>query len=211
PGTHSLFPNSEDEIIAHRVLNHTKLESRPDHVLMIIDSSQLSRGLFLATQLIDLGVDLAVILNMADLAQKNKLEIKTYELFKALGVPVLNTDARNQKGLDQVKDLISQRNFNKAPSFIDIQQVIPVDMLEEVQKRFQLENFYQAYQMIRFGTKDKAIAADDRSWLEDLIRTTDFDLEEAQLEETKIRYKDRKSTRLNSSHVKISYAVFCLK
>src|SRR5690606_6701477 len=128
PGTHSLFPNSEDEIIAHRVLNHTKLESRPDHVLMIIDSSQLSRGLFLATQLIDLGVDLAVILNMADLAQKNKLEIKTYELFKALGVPVLNTDARNQKGLDQVKDLISQRNFNKAPSFIDIQQVIPVDM-----------------------------------------------------------------------------------
>src|SRR5690606_16029008 len=26
-----------------------------------------------------------------------------------------------------------------------------------------------------------------------------------------IIYKDRKSTRLNSSHVKISYAVFCLK
>src|SRR5690606_41009257 len=26
-----------------------------------------------------------------------------------------------------------------------------------------------------------------------------------------IFYKDRKSTRLNSSHVKISYAVFCLK
>src|SRR5690606_41297258 len=25
------------------------------------------------------------------------------------------------------------------------------------------------------------------------------------------RYRDRKSTRLNSSHVKISYAVFCLK
>src|SRR3989442_3658297 len=25
------------------------------------------------------------------------------------------------------------------------------------------------------------------------------------------RYKDRKSTRLNSSHVRISYAVFCLK
>src|SRR5579883_3526855 len=25
------------------------------------------------------------------------------------------------------------------------------------------------------------------------------------------KYRDRKSTRLNSSHVKISYAVFCLK
>src|SRR5690606_41688176 len=31
------------------------------------------------------------------------------------------------------------------------------------------------------------------------------------LAETKERGKDRKSTRLNSSHVKISYAVFCLK
>src|SRR5699024_11931323 len=28
---------------------------------------------------------------------------------------------------------------------------------------------------------------------------------------TYIEYKDRKSTRLNSSHVSISYAVFCLK
>src|SRR5690606_35831112 len=27
----------------------------------------------------------------------------------------------------------------------------------------------------------------------------------------RLRWKDRKSTRLNSSHVKISYAVFCLK
>src|SRR5690625_6111085 len=29
--------------------------------------------------------------------------------------------------------------------------------------------------------------------------------------ETYVKYKDRKSTRLNSSHVAISYAVFCLK
>src|SRR5690606_41877025 len=30
-------------------------------------------------------------------------------------------------------------------------------------------------------------------------------------DETLQAYQDRKSTRLNSSHVKISYAVFCLK
>ncbi|WP_373397989.1 FeoB small GTPase domain-containing protein [Algoriphagus halophilus] len=70
PGTYSLYPNSEDEIIAHRVLNHIDKEKRPDYVLMVIDSCQLSRGLFLATQLIDLGVQLAIILNMADLAAK---------------------------------------------------------------------------------------------------------------------------------------------
>ncbi|GAA0879804.1 ferrous iron transport protein B [Algoriphagus jejuensis] len=189
PGTYSLFPNSEDEIIAHRVLNQTKLETRPDHVLMIIDSSQLSRGLFLATQLIDLGVNLAIILNMSDLAQKKNIEIKTYELFKSLGVPILSTDARNQKGLDEVKKLISERNFCKAPGFVEIQQVIPAEMLDRVLEKFELENSYQAYQLIRFGTKDKAIPASDRAWLENFIQESSFDLEEAQLEETKIRYK----------------------
>jgi ferrous iron transport protein B len=194
PGTYSLFPNSEDEIIAHRVLNQTKLEAKPDYVLMIIDSSQLSRGLFLATQLIDLGINLAVILNMSDLAEERKIEIRTFELFKSLGVPILSTDARNQKGLEEVKNLISQRNFKKAPSFIDIQQVIPIEILNQVQTKFELENSYQAYQLIRFGTKDRAIPPADQAYLENLIHSANFDLEEAQLEETKIRY--RKITEL---------------
>src|SRR5690606_40807494 len=33
----------------------------------------------------------------------------------------------------------------------------------------------------------------------------------SQLKLPRIKYPDRKSTRLNSSHVKTSYAVFCLK
>src|SRR5690606_41771761 len=40
------------------------------------------------------------------------------------------------------------------------------------------------------------------------IAQADYDFEKYQ---GKIVRKDRKSTRLNSSHVKISYAVFCLK
>src|SRR3712207_7763104 len=37
-----------------------------------------------------------------------------------------------------------------------------------------------------------------------LIRTADID-------EITVSFRDRKSTRLNSSHANISYAVFCLK
>lgn len=189
PGTYSLFPNSEDEIIAHRVLSNTHLETRPDYVLMVIDSTQLSRGLFLATQLIDLGVNLAIILNMTDVAEKNSLEIRPFELFKNLGVPILQTDARNQKGLDQIKNLISERNFSQASKFIDILDVIPAEIIQRVRDKFNLDNDYQAYQMIRFGTKDKAVQESDRQWLKELISNEKFNLEEAQLEETKIRYK----------------------
>lgn len=189
PGTYSLFPNSEDEIIAHRVLSNTHLETRPDYVLMVIDSTQLSRGLFLATQLIDLGVNLAIILNMTDVAEKNSLEIRPFELFKNLGVPILQTDARNQKGLDQIKNLISERNFSQASKFIDILDVVPAEIIQRVRDKFNLDNDYQAYQMIRFGTKDKAVQESDRQWLKELISNEKFNLEEAQLEETKIRYK----------------------
>ena len=189
PGTYSLFPNSEDEIIAHRVLNNTSLEKRPDYVLMVIDSTQLSRGLFLATQLIDLGVQLTILLNMADLAAAKNIEISSYELFKQLGVPILQTDARNQKGLAPIKEIIQQRNFSKGPQFIDILEVLPADLLDQVKEKFELSNRYQAYQMIRFGAKDKSITEAKRNWLQQTLHENGFNLEEGQLEETKIRYK----------------------
>src|SRR5207249_9021585 len=43
------------------------------------------------------------------------------------------------------------------------------------------------------------------------IETPTVDEEVARLEQLGARRIDRKSTRLNSSHVSISYAVFCLK
>src|SRR3989449_6579956 len=43
------------------------------------------------------------------------------------------------------------------------------------------------------------------------VRAHGFDLREQQVFRTGVRGQDRKSTRLNSSHGYISYAVFCLK
>src|SRR5690554_7633271 len=46
-------------------------------------------------------------------------------------------------------------------------------------------------------------------WYESRFPLFDFDMTEADCLE--YCYRDRKSTRLNSSHVRSSYAVFCLK
>jgi ferrous iron transport protein B len=199
PGTYSLYPNSEDEIIANRVLSQTNLAEKPEFVLMVIDSSQLSRGLFLATQLIDLGLSLAIVLNMSDLATKRNITIKTFEIFKALGVPILSTDARGEKGLDQIRNLVHTRNFSKKGSFIAIDEVVPESLLEQVQSKFDLPNQYQAYQMLRFGRVDKVIPLEGRDWIKSKLESLDFDLSAAQLEETKIRY--RKITKIVDSAV----------
>jgi ferrous iron transport protein B len=189
PGTYSLNPNSEDEIIANRVLNQSNEAEKPEFVLMVIDSSQLSRGLFLATQLMDLGLSLAIVLNMADISAKRNITIKTFEIFKALRVPILSTDARGEKGLDQIRELIHTRNFSKKGDFIAIEEVVPITLLDEFQTKFQLPNHYQAYQMLRFGRVDKIISQEDRDWIKAKLKELNFDLEAAQLEETKIRYK----------------------
>lgn len=189
PGTYSLYPNSEDEIIAHRVLNELNEEARPDFVMMVIDSCQLSRGLFLATQLMDLGLNLALILNMTDVAVKKNIAIKSFEIFKALGVPILSTDARGAKGLDQIRELIHTQNFNKSAGFVTIEELIPIVTLEEVKAKFGLSNYYQAYQSLRFGLKDKTVSPADKAWIQDKLNETNLDLDAAQLEETKIRYR----------------------
>lgn len=189
PGTYSLYPNSEDEIIAHRVLNNLSQHGQPDFVLMVIDSCQLSRGLFLATQLIDMGLNLALVLNMADIAKRKNLSIKTFEIFKALNVPILSTDARGEKGIDQIRELIHQQNFSKQNTFLDIGEVVPEEILGQVKEKFNLKSTYQAYQLLRFGSKDKAIPAADSAWLDQLVASHNFDMEAAQLEETSLRYQ----------------------
>lgn len=189
PGTYSLYPNSEDEIIAHRVLNQLSEGEKPDFVLMVIDSCQISRGLFLATQLIDLGLNMALVLNMADIATRKNIAIKSFEIFKSLGVPILSTDARGEKGLDQIRELIHQQNFSNKSTFLAIEEVVPAAFLDEVKAKFGFSNSYQAYQMLRFGDKDKTISIEDKNWIKSKLAERNFDLDKAQLEETKIRYR----------------------
>src|SRR5256885_6661979 len=58
-------------------------------------------------------------------------------------------------------------------------------------------------------TKDKLVSSEVRAPVEDIVAKALTDYLEEKPNDAKIL--DRKSTRLNSSHLVISYAVFCLK
>src|SRR5438046_2776798 len=67
PGVYSLSPRSEDERVAHDVLTgQTPGSSKPDAILLVIDSTNLARHLMLAAPILSLGIPTLVILNMAD-------------------------------------------------------------------------------------------------------------------------------------------------
>src|SRR5437667_1898218 len=63
-----------------------------------------------------------------------------------------------------------------------------------------------AYEVIRRPLTIPALIGTHAAW--QIAATT---LRPSSIERTKVAKSDRKSTRLNSSHITISYAVFCLK
>lgn len=109
PGIYSLSSHSIDEIIATRaLLGELKGEALPDLIVAVLDASNLERNLYLATQLIDLGVPVVIALNMIDLAQKRGLTIAREPLAHALGVPIVPVVANKREGLTELKQQISR-------------------------------------------------------------------------------------------------------
>jgi len=69
PGTYSLTAYSPEELIARSFL----VEQRPDVVVDIVDSSNIERNLYLATQLIEMNAPLVLAFNMSDIARQRGL------------------------------------------------------------------------------------------------------------------------------------------
>ena len=105
PGIISLTPNSPDEeVTVNALFNHPKF-GLPDVVVVIADSTQLSRQLYLVKQVIDSGFKTIAAVTMNDLLNKKELEASSEKLRDSLGIPVVKIDGRTGKG---IKELISE-------------------------------------------------------------------------------------------------------
>src|ERR1044072_2578895 len=89
PGIYSIYPRSLDERIVAEVLLDHHSPAAPDKVVVIVDGTNLKRGLLLATQVIDLGIPTVLAMNMMDLAVKAGISYDFLKLSNRLGVPVV--------------------------------------------------------------------------------------------------------------------------
>jgi len=99
PGIYSLSAYSPEEIIARDFI----INSKPDLVVDIIDCSNLDRNLYLALQLMELGVPLIFVFNMSDEAEKKGIHINTKKMSELLGVPIVKTVGHRGIGVDELK------------------------------------------------------------------------------------------------------------
>ena len=108
PGTYSLSPRSLDEMVSVNVLLGRQADvAKVDAVVCILDAANLERNLYLACQVLDLGLPTVLVLNMFDVAESRGVKIDVAELEKKLGVRVVATSAHRREGLDLVKAAIA--------------------------------------------------------------------------------------------------------
>ncbi|MDQ3813796.1 MAG: ferrous iron transport protein B, partial [Armatimonadota bacterium] len=109
PGTYSLAPKSPDEEIARDILLGFRPDTpRPDAVVVVVDASNLERNLYLATQILELGLPTVIALNMTDIAGASGRPVDAGQLSEDLGAPVIEMIAVRGQGLDQLRAVLAK-------------------------------------------------------------------------------------------------------
>ena len=107
PGTYSLTPESFDErIVTEQVLQWIHGKNPPAVIVSVVDATNLSRNLYLTTQLLDLGIPIVIALNMMDLVdQTEKIDASSLKkwLCAAAIVPV---SALKKSGLNKLQEQV---------------------------------------------------------------------------------------------------------
>lgn len=104
PGSYSLSAGSPDEQIALEVLlGRDDAHYRPNVVCVVADASHLERNLYLASQVLELGLPVVIALNQYDVAESQGIRIDVPALIHELGVPVIPTVAHRGEGLEPLR------------------------------------------------------------------------------------------------------------
>ncbi|MGI6778852.1 MAG: ferrous iron transport protein B [Acetivibrionales bacterium] len=115
PGTYSLMANSVEEEVARDFVCFGK----PDATVVVTDATCLERNLNLVLQTLEITDRVVVCVNLIDEAKRKKININCKELSKRLGVPVIPTNARSNKGLDDLMHAV----YDIANSNMDVNPV----------------------------------------------------------------------------------------
>jgi ferrous iron transport protein B len=116
PGTYGFAARSQDEGVVIDVLTGRETGRRPDLVVVVLDAVNLRRNLFLASQILELGIPVVAALNMIDLAETHGLFVDPEALAAALGVTVVPIIASKGQGIAELKHAIVKALGSAPPS-----------------------------------------------------------------------------------------------
>ena len=155
PGAYSMSPFTNEESITSSYVKNEK----PDVIINIVDSDNLSRSLFFTTQLMELDIPVIVALNKIDVGQKKGNKIDADALSRRLGCPVVKTVSISADGLKNlVESAIGLVGKKQTAPYIqaDIDQNSKAAVEAADRKRFDFANkIVKEVEKRKVLTKDK--------------------------------------------------------
>lgn len=180
PGTYSLSAYSMEEVVARDVI----VDERPDVVINMLDATALERSLYLAVQLMEIGVPIVLALNMMDEVRKKGIRIDSTKLAELLHVPVVECVAREGQGkeelMQELKTLAEETKGEWKPIQIsygpDLEPVLD-EMARKIEAaRFMTDRYDARWLAVKYLEQDEAILKAGREagpLAEDMEKTVD--------------------------------------
>ncbi|NLZ27832.1 MAG: ferrous iron transporter B, partial [Firmicutes bacterium] len=98
PGTYSLVSASGDEEVARDYICF----GQPAATIIVADATCLERNLILVLQTLEITGKAVLCVNLIDEANRKKISIDLEKLSAALDIPVVATNARDKRGLEEL-------------------------------------------------------------------------------------------------------------
>lgn len=150
PGSYSVYPSSEDEAIFSKYL----LDEQKNYagVVYILEALSLKRGLLLFQQIQDLGIPMILIVNQIDQAERRGITIDIQKFSEALGIKIIQTNAKEQIGINEVRDAVFNNEFVKTEKASFEIPNEHRDFIQKLASHKGFDNEYKAWMSLSLGT-----------------------------------------------------------
>ena len=106
PGNYALSAHSMEEIVSRDFI----VDDDSDVIVNVVDAANLERNLYLTVQMMELGANLVVALNMNDFAKKKEHIIDIDLMSELLGVPVVEINAKTKDGFEELLETVEKQS-----------------------------------------------------------------------------------------------------
>ncbi|WP_407432410.1 ferrous iron transport protein B [Methanobrevibacter sp.] len=109
PGNYALSAHSMEEIVSRDFI----VDDESDVIINVVDAANLERNLYLTVQMMELGANLVMALNMNDFAKRKDHIIDIKLMSELLGFPIVEINAKTKDGIEEL--LTTVENASKNP------------------------------------------------------------------------------------------------
>lgn len=116
PGNYALSAHTIEEIVSRDFI----VDDNSDVIVNVVDAANLERNLYLTVQMMELGANLILALNMNDFAKKREHFINIDLMSELLGFPIIEINAKTGDGIEELLTTVERQAANPIDSSLKL-------------------------------------------------------------------------------------------